>query len=394
MSEINFKVYLFLMALLSSIYLPFIKIGDISLYGNTILSIILIPIIFYRKIYLDKYILMVLLMVICVIISSLYSNAMGITSNTYRNYIEAVKYAQFIPYMILSKYLVDKSYENTANFCLFSITFIFISVFMIEYFNILGLTESLARFYLGGNSVHLINVLAGRRYTITATDPNQGGAIALFLLFYQLVYFNFKHKKLSLVLALILLFIVLSTQSRTALLAMLVCGLITLIMSNNLNLWHKFLILILLGSTIYLLYEFLDIEYIKVGFQLLQEGENHSVNTRIDNSEHGLALFEKSPIFGVGPGKNELSTIIDSEYVLIFQRYGLVGIIVFSFFILNMLLTGFRARRTTFGLILFIYTLITLFVMTTNNAYSGYQLMAISIFLIISLQISRKLNQR
>lgn len=390
MKSLKLNPYFFILGLLSSIYLPFVKIGDTNFYGNTILSVILLSLLLFKKIYIDKYVVLIVLMMSCVLMSSLYSNAVGITTYTYRNYIEMVKYAQFLPYLIISKYINFKNYYKKANLCLLVITYFFILIFVIEYFNVFNLRKSLLEIYLGTNSAHFITALLGKRFTITGSDPNQGGAIALFLLFYQLVYFNFNRNMKSLILALILVFIVFSTQSRTVFIAMLVCGLITIIFSNNLKMINKILIVSIVGSIIYLLFNFLEIEYIKLGFQMFMEGDNHSVNVRVNNSETGLNLFLKSPIFGVGPAKNELSTVIDSEYVLILQRYGIMGVIVFSTFIMIMLYTGFKDRKTTFGLILFIYTLITLILMTTNNAYSGYQLMSISIFLIISLSLSKK----
>ena len=186
---------------------------------------------------------------------------------------------------------------------------------------------------------------------------------------------------------------ILSTQSRTALIASIVSMLVVLLLSkisylNKIITCSAFSFLFL--SVLY----FIDIDYVVAGFDLLLTGDNESANIRIDNLNQGLLLFYDSPYFGYGPAKNELSSVIDSEYVLILQRYGVVGVFIFSYFILSLLYYGYKARKCSSGRILLSYTIFTLFFMTTNNAYSGYQLMSISIFLILWVYSDLRLNNK
>ena len=390
MNKIQFLEYFFILSLLSSIFLPFLDLGGLGLYGTTILSFFLLPFLFYKTVQVNKYFFLISALVGCVLISTLYSAAIGFSSNTYRNYIEALKYAQFLPYIILARYLNFENYNQIFNRCLYIITCIYVLVFFVQYSNFLGLKDFLVNLYLGSSSAHAESVIMGWRLTITGSGPNEGGAIGVFLLLYHLINVMYKGNKFSLLFSVILVFAILTTQSRTAFIGMLVTILLIFALSNKIKLFKKIFIFSVISLLFVYLYSKMDLEYIKGGLDAFSENENNSINIRLDRSEIALELFQISPFFGVGPAKNELSTVIDSEYLLIIQRYGLLGVVVFSLFILNMLIDGFKNRNHQVGIILLSYTFFTLFVMSTNSAYSGYQLMSINVFLIISMFIIKK----
>lgn len=172
------------------------------------------------------------------------------------------------------------------------------------------------------------------------------------------------------------------TQSRTTLVALIV-ALIFYAFLSKIKLIYKILVPIFLGLSVFLLFKYMDLSYIVNGYEYAKEGDNSSVNARLDTLDMAINVFHSSPIFGVGPSKEEYSTNFDSEYILILMRYGIVGSLIFCVFIFYLLVKGFRNRNNVAGLTLFLYTLATLVVMLTNNAYSGYQLMSITILLYI-----------
>ena len=57
--------------------------------------------------------------------------------------------------------------------------------------------------------------------------------------------------------------------------------------------------------------------------------------TRIVNWKVNYALWTLSPIFGWGPGKMTMITVVDNEWLLLLRRYGLIGVIIFILWFAN-----------------------------------------------------------
>ncbi|MDM1248680.1 O-antigen ligase family protein [Acinetobacter sp. R933-2] len=390
----NIYPYTILFFLMTSIFLPSINLFGVNVYLTTIFSCFLFLFIFFDRIVFSKYIINILLMGGCVFISSIYSEAIGLTTFSSRNYIEAIKYLQYVPYLMSLSFfylLGDDVFKKILNF----ITLFVIFVFMIQWFDFAGLKPILVNMYLDSDSPHFNGVLEGWRLTLTGSGPNEGAAIAVFLLIYNFVMYLKSRKIYYIFTVLGLILAVLMSQSRTSLIGSFFVLTLILFFDKNINLIYKFLFLFFNLFFVFIIFAYFEFEYIKVGLELAYSGDNNSLNLRYENLYNGLKYFYESPIFGVGPAKNELSTIIDSEYVLILQRYGFLGVFVFSFFILRLIFNSFKERNLLASNILFGYTIFTLFVMLTNNAYSGYQLMSITIFLIIWIFSSKgTLNDR
>ncbi|MBJ9580246.1 O-antigen ligase family protein [Acinetobacter baumannii] len=374
--------YTILFFLMTSIFLPSIHLFGINLYLTTIFSFILLLFIFFERVVFSKYIVNIFLMGVCVFISSIYSEAIGLTSFSSRNYIEAVKYLQYIPYLMSLSFfylLGDDVFKKILNY----ITLFFIFVFAIQWFNFFGLKPILINMYLDPESPHFNGVLEGWRLTLTGSGPNEGAAIAAFLLIYNFSIY-LKSKKIYYIFTILgLILAMLMSQSRTSLIGSFFVLTLILFFDKNINLVYKFLFFVFVFVFVFVVFFYFNFEYIKVGFELAYSGDNNSLNLRYENLYNGLKHFYESPIVGIGPAKNELSTIIDSEYILILQRYGIFGVFVFSFFIFRLIYNSFKERNLLSSKILLGYTIFTLFIMLTNNAYSGYQLMSITIFLII-----------
>ena len=54
-----------------------------------------------------------------------------------------------------------------------------------------------------------------------------------------------------------------------------------------------------------------------------------SFQNRLKIWKENLDIWKQSPIFGWGPGKDEMTTIVDNEWLLLLRRYGIVGVIIF-----------------------------------------------------------------
>lgn len=54
-----------------------------------------------------------------------------------------------------------------------------------------------------------------------------------------------------------------------------------------------------------------------------------SFQNRLDIWRNNVNIWKQSPIFGWGPGKDAMTTIVDNEWLLLLRRYGIVGVIIF-----------------------------------------------------------------
>ncbi|HZK10764.1 MAG TPA: hypothetical protein VFD10_00165, partial [Atribacterota bacterium] len=63
--------------------------------------------------------------------------------------------------------------------------------------------------------------------------------------------------------------------------------------------------------------------------QLENISQATSWQARIVNWKVNYDLWKLSPLFGWGPGKVTMTTIVDNEWLLLLRRYGLIGVIIF-----------------------------------------------------------------
>lgn len=378
--------------LLSPILLPFVSIGDLHIYLVTLISpmLLLITVAFMGRLPLvhmsSAFPLMLGLMVV---LSSMISWVIGFSDVNFRDISEAAKYLQFIPYLFTLCYLSSSSL-GFLHKLLLSSSIVVLFIGYAQVFNLPLISDWILNHYLGPDSVHIDGARSGRRIVITGSDPNVGGAIASFFYIYFLSLF-FVAKKFRYILgALPFLFLCFFTQSRTSLVG-LVLG-----VSFYFMFFHKTALLVKLAIFLSIIFLVilsvyaLNLKYIYIGFQMLVDGENSSVSVRLDNALSALQRFRQSPITGMGVAKSEFSTIIDSEYALILQRYGLIGIVVFGSYIFYLIKLGVRNRSSHWGVALLSFSAFCMIFMLTNNVFSGYQLMSLVILLNIACILSGK----
>ena len=70
-----------------------------------------------------------------------------------------------------------------------------------------------------------------------------------------------------------------------------------------------------------------------------------SWQARGENWEAHLELWRQSFLFGWGPAKATMGTIVDNEWIYLLRRYGVVGLIAFLCFYGSLFFGLFRIRR-------------------------------------------------
>lgn len=394
----KFILYLVLFGLLSAIIFPPVNFGSISLYFVTILSPIIFliagPYIFRRNngrgLSLNYAALYPFFLGVMVIISSLWSWALGFSLTNISDFLEAIKYLQFFPYFMALQFFNKSTVLSTMHNSLVCSGIIFLIVGFLQYFKPFNIFQYISILYLGTDSVHLPSVISGHRITITGSDPNIGGVIGYFFATYFIVYYLKYRNFLYLFLFLLCIFLSFMTQTRTGLISFFVAFTFYITFISDIKFTFKIFVISTLCFIIFYIIFFMDLEYITLGYEYALKGENNSLNTRFENTSLAFEHFHKSPLFGIGPSKSEYSTIIDSEYALIIQRYGLVGISIFLLYFLYLFKLSKDCLHSHWGASLLIFMIISIIVMSTNNVFSGYQVMAIIIYLNIACIFTRK----
>lgn len=381
------------LGLLSSITLPPVPLGGISLYLITFLSVaaLFMAILLWFKIpYIHCSSFFPIALGVMVCISAIASWTFRVSAINIRDIIEAVKYLQFFPFLLLIPFLKDESLEGFHKAVVLSS----VVVLTVGFSQALGVGNFLSHLYLGNDSSHIDSVLSGHRITLTGSDPNIGGIISCFFGIYFFSLYSI-HRRLGYFLAfLVFFYLCFLTQSRTALIAMLFgLGIYYVLFFKGMVIYKIFSILLASMLVVFLIF-YLDLSYIYIGFQYALEGRNNSLNVRFENIYFAVQQFFQNPILGVGPAKSSFDTTMDSEYALIIQRYGLVGIFLFAAYLVYLLKLASRNLSSHWGVSLFIFVLMSVLVMITNNIFSGYQLMSIIVFLNIACVIhERKMNR-
>ena len=60
-----------------------------------------------------------------------------------------------------------------------------------------------------------------------------------------------------------------------------------------------------------------------------------SFQSRLNIWKENLSIWKQSPVFGWGPGKDTMTTIVDNEWLLLLRRYGIIGVVIFVFWFWN-----------------------------------------------------------
>lgn len=299
--------------------------------------------------------------------------------------LEVVKYLQFIPYILIIQFFDADSFERRAHKYLILASVIFVLVGLLQIFGPESLVSALGKIY--GTVMQQQVFLSGKRMLITGSDPNTGGAIALMFVAYNFFAFISYRRMIHFLLGILALYLLLMTQSRTVLVGLVFAVVVYGAFLSKTKFVTRLVTVSLVVILLLLSIRYFDLGYVIAGYKQVESGSNMSLNVRLENIRQAYIWFSHSILLGWGPAKAIHPTIIDSEYALILERYGICGALAFAFYIIHHFRISIKsmrivAGRWVFGRLSLFYMLFGIIIMTTNNLFSGYQLMAIIIFLL------------
>jgi O-antigen ligase len=287
----------------------------------------------------------------------------------------------------------DKFFKKMHSFFIYGAIFIILIGFM-EFFDVPGYRKLISLIYTGHRFENLDRV----RTILMAGDPNIAAALILYFVTYILqTMLMTKNKIRNSFILLFLIVILLMTSSRTLFIVFVVILFASLFHHFQNNKFFSFMVLSLCLILVLPIIQYFD--YIVIGFSTFSEGKNTSMLLRYQQWAEAFNLFLKSPIIGWGPAKEIHTTIVDSEHLLLLRRYGVLGYLAVFNFIFGFIWVLFRKRRKFSSLNLFhkrialtsLFSCLMIFIlMTTNNFFSGYQLMPL--FVVMITLVENKLN--
>ncbi len=347
---------------------PFIFIYNISTnYLNDI-----------SKIFTKYYIIFLFLAIISTIYGVFFLNV----NTGLRDAVEFVKMGKYL--LIFLTVCSSKPTEKDLNILLNTFVIVLITASIIgilQFFNIFGFSSITGPFYLGEKS-YIVN----QRLTGTFTNPNSFSVVLGFGIIISLVKIlyekNYNYRLYYILCIGLFIVCILITGSRTGLAAIIfaIATLLILFLRFNIQNLKSVLpvIVILILSFIFgVVYAGQDIiNRLSSGINLL---ENESLLMRFYAWYLNFQLIIQSPIFGWGPAKEILTTVVDNEYILVVRRYGILGasafvlIYFYPFYIATK--NYFRFNGDPYALIFVVTLLFFMISNLTNSVYNHIQTM-------------------
>ena len=210
-----------------------------------------------------------------------------------------------------------------------------------QYLNLGNINETISPYYV---LTQMEGLLQGR-ITGTTGNPNEFGALMVLassLAFSGVLFFKEKTMRLFswICFAVFVLSIVL-TLSRSAIIAVIIaiCFLTLfkypLIFGIKRGIKKSLITIPIIMATILII---IKIAPEKFFFRISQLGNIWNATSwqaRIVGWKINYDLWKLSPLFGWGPGKMTMTTIVDNEWLLLLRRYGLIGVIIFVLWFVN-----------------------------------------------------------
>lgn len=376
----NFSVtFLTFLTLLSIFFLVPIKILGFGVRVDDVLILTCVPlaILYLRKVRTNRYLLPICLFLFSPIFSLLYGYSFLNVPFSFGDINEYIRYVKILLFAVLLGYNDINTLKNMTFKMLYFGSFYIIFVGYMQYFDpVMGIGKHLSLFYTSESQIYVATEHIQRRISVTGSGPNDGAIqVSYFLLFNFFSYMFLKKKKYG-ILFFLLFPILFFASSRTVLIGAVVVLAFSFLVLKGVGL-RKFFICFAIISFVASLYA--RFSYVSIGVDLMMTGENNSLLVRLDNALEAYRLFLDSPVFGWGFTKWKNEITMDSEYLSLISRFGVVGLIAGLFLIIYPM----QYKRTVdklhkSELNIFYYTafsscVIGLFVMFTNNFITGYQ---------------------
>ena len=389
--------HLVLLGLVGALCIPTVDVG-MGINTITPVSLLLLFISIFRfakyRLRFDGFIVLYIGILVSILISINYGYIALNLDESYRDYMEFFRYFQFLPYLAIGALLDIDSFEKkfTRYILLASSIVIVVSFFQVTNFQNLG--YFFGSLYADENHVAAM-FTSSERIVVTGGNPNEGATIASFFL--VSIYFTRYSKIVKILFCSALLFIILTTQSRTGIIGIALSFTMYFLFISNANILIKSFLGFFFVCLLIMMVNFLQLDYVIIGLESAFYGNNPSVNVRFEYIDLAIERWRESWVFGQGPAKAVFSTKVDSEYGLILQRYGSLGFLLYALFILCTFKYSFRladiglTRKFNAPLVAICFSCIGLVTMLTNNYFAGYQTGGIPILLaIVLIQLNRK----
>lgn len=255
--------------------------------------------------------------------------------------------AKLVEYFLIFAFVANLNLkrEDFKKYYIFAIFIFLISAAFgfIQYFDLFhDFNESFIEYIA---PKHLDEWLGQRRIVGTAGNPNEFGILMVMASSLALIgtlwikRINFKI--LSFISFIVFSFVIILTLSRSALIAFLTSLAFILLLKypQKFGLKGKIRLIFLILPTIIILglivIQIAPPKFIMRITSALNIEADVSFQNRLNIWRENLNIWKQSPIFGWGPGKDAMTTIVDNEWLLLLRRYGIVGVIIFIFLFWN-----------------------------------------------------------
>lgn len=262
-----------------------------------------------------------------------------------RDLFEFLKLLEFFLIFILISNLKISAGKIKKIYIISLFLFLISSLFgFMQYFNFYNINYRVSTYYT--KSTPQINgLIHGSRIIGTTGNPNEFAALMVLAAFLALAGYVFlcerKIRIFSIISFIIFSITIILTLSRTGLIILIVGSIYILFIKCTLyygikNTFKRNIILFpLIIALIFFVMRYAPKDF----FTRIDSG----MNLNSDNSwqvrqiawNFALDAFKKSPIFGWGPGKDSMTTIVDNEWLLLLRRYGIFGVSIFVLWFLN-----------------------------------------------------------
>lgn len=207
-----------------------------------------------------------------------------------------------------------------------------------QYLNLFNMNNTIMPHY---TKTQLIGLLRHQRILGTTANPNEFAALMVMAGAFALSGFLYLKKRLMRIVSAACFAAfsagVMLTLSRTGLVVYLIsCSFVFLwkypFYLARLRKMRGFVIMIIVMAVIFLaVFQFApDMFFVRMESGLVLEADR-SWQIRMARWDDALAIWQQSPVFGWGPGKGTMTTIVDSEWLLLLRRYGIFGVTIFMF---------------------------------------------------------------
>ena len=223
-----------------------------------------------------------------------------------------------------------------------------------QYLNLANINVRISPYYA---PTQIEGLMLQGRVTGTTGNPNEFGAMMMLassLAFSGVLFFEKKTMRLfSFSCFFVFVLSIVLTLSRSAIIALIIaiCFLTLfkypLILGIKKGIKQLSIMIPIIAIAILLI---IKIAPEKFFFRISQLGNIWNATSwqaRIVGWKINYDLWKLSPLFGWGPGKMTMTTIVDNEWLLLLRRYGLIGIIIFILWFANFYFGLSKIYRTS-----------------------------------------------